>query len=67
VSGDDDDLMRDLVHETAQLRAGMEVLRQEIAALRNEVADLRASALLWQKLYEEAMRRWAERGGENVG
>lgn len=34
-------------------------LREMVAALRREVADLRASALLWRKLYEDEMQRRA--------
>ena len=34
-------------------------LREMVAALRREVADLRASALLWRKLYEDVMQRRA--------
>jgi len=36
-------------------------LRREIATLREDADDLRASAERWRKLYEEAIRRRTER------
>ena len=54
-----DDRERQLEQEEAGLRV-------TIAALRHDVADLRASAILWQKLYEKAIRRCAERDGEKL-
>jgi hypothetical protein len=47
------DRERQLEQEIADLRAA-------VVALRHDVADLRASALLWMQLYAEAMRRLAE-------
>ena len=43
-----------------QLQQEIADLRAAVVALRRDVADLRASALLWMKLYAEAMRRLAE-------
>ena len=37
---------------------------REIATLRRENEDVRASAMRWQRLYENAIRRVAERDGE---
>ena len=45
-----DDSERELGQENTELR-------EMVAALRREVADLRASALLWRKLYEDQMER----------
>ena len=39
-------------------------LPSDHASLREEVEDLRASAVLWRSLYETAIRRVAEREGE---
>ena len=36
-------------------------LRREIATLREDADDLRASAEWWRKLYEKAIRRRTER------
>jgi cell division protein FtsB len=52
-----DDRHRELEQENAALRA-------TVAALREDIADLRESALRWQTLYEAAIRRCAERDGE---
>ena len=35
-------------------------LREEIKTLRHNIADLRASAMLWKDLYEAAIRRCEE-------
>lgn len=48
-----EDTERDLGQENTELR-------EMVVALRREVADLRASALLWRKLYEDEMQRRAE-------
>jgi hypothetical protein len=50
----DEDRGRQLENENAELR-------HRIATLRDEVIDLRTSALLWRKLYEGALRRLMER------
>jgi hypothetical protein len=59
VSGsDEDDRQRHLEQENAELR-------ERIGNLVQEVIDLRASALLWRELYEEAigrLRDYEERG-----
>jgi len=49
------------VNEDTEQELGQEntELREMIAALRREVADLRASALLWRKLYEDELERRA--------
>jgi len=57
--GVSDDRERRLEEENAALRV-------TIAALHHDLADLRASAMLWRKLYEKAIRRCAERDGEEV-
>lgn len=49
-----------------QLEEENAALRAIIAALHHDLADLRASAMLWQQLYEKAIRRCAERDGEQV-
>jgi hypothetical protein len=36
-------------------------LRKHIASLRHDIADLQATVALWRKLYEDAIRRQAER------
>ena len=54
-----DSRVRLLVEENDELRA-------IIAALHHYLDDLRASAMLWQQLYEKAIRRCAERDGEQV-
>ena len=57
-----DDSERELGQENTELR-------EMVAALRREVADLRASALLWRKLYEDQMQQRAayESPAENAG
>jgi hypothetical protein len=50
---------QEIVQENAQLRA-------VIAALRHDVAHLRATAELWRQLYETAIRQCAARDGEKV-
>lgn len=52
-AGGEDDRQRQLEQEIADLR-------ERIGHLAHEVIDLRASALLWRKLYEDAVRRLAE-------
>jgi hypothetical protein len=47
-----------------QVEAPLEELGSETTMLREQVEDLRASALLWRSLYETAIRRVAEREGE---
>ena len=47
-----------------QVEAPLEELGSETTTLREQVEDLRASALLWRSLYETAIRRVAEREGE---
>ena len=54
-----DDKDREVVREDALLRA-------MVATLRDDVADLPATAKPWQQLYETAIRRCAERDGEKV-
>ena len=44
-------------------RIGVSAVQQEPASLREEVEDLRASAVLWRSLYETAISRVGERGG----
>lgn len=48
-----DDRQRQFEQEIAELR-------ERIGTLVSEVIDLRASALLWRKLYENALRRLTE-------
>ena len=52
-----DDHQHQLEEENAALRA-------TVAELREELADLRESALRWRTLYEAAIRRGAEDEGE---
>jgi hypothetical protein len=56
----DEDREHQLEQENAELRS-------VIAALRHEIADLRASALMWRKLYEDAIQRHAEREPPSSG
>jgi len=46
--------------EESSLRGQNAALRRHIAALREDNEDLRASALWWKALYEEAQRRSAD-------
>ena len=41
-------------------------LRRIVKVLRHDIADLRAAAELWRRLYEDAQRRGSERESENV-
>ena len=50
----DEDRERRLEEENA-------ALRERIATLHDEAIDLRASALLWRKLYEDALSRLMQR------
>lgn len=43
--------------EESTLQRQIAALQRQIAALREDNEDLRASALWWQALYEEAQRR----------
>jgi hypothetical protein len=55
--------MLDMPHLVSQNVATAEesTLQRENAALREDNEDLRASALWWKALYEEAQRRCADR------
>lgn len=44
----------------AELQKEIDSLRAEINTLRHDIADLRASAVLWKDLYEAAIRRCEE-------
>jgi chromosome segregation ATPase len=44
----------------AELQTEIDSLRAEIAGLRHDMTDLRASAVLWKDLYEAAIRRCEE-------
>jgi cell division protein FtsB len=48
----------------AELQKEIDSLRAESNALRHDIADLRASAMLWKDLYEAAIRRCEELEGE---
>jgi cell division protein FtsB len=48
----------------AELQKEIDSLRAEINTLRHDIADLRASAMLWKDLYEAAIRRCEELEGE---
>ena len=52
-----DDRKHQLEEEIAEVRA-------RLAALHQEVIDLRESALLWRRLYDDAVRRLTERDGK---
>jgi hypothetical protein len=45
-------------------RIGTDAVQQQDTSLREQVEDLRASAVRWRSLYEAAIRRIAEREGE---
>ena len=49
-----------LQRQIAALQRQIAVLQRQIAVLREDNEDLRASALWWQALYEEAQRRCAD-------
>ena len=55
-----DDRERQLREEIAEVRARLTVLHQE-------VFDLRASAVLWRRLYDDAMRRLIECDAKGKG
>jgi hypothetical protein len=44
----------------AELQKEIDSLRAEIKTLRHDIADLRASAMLWKDLYEAAILRCEE-------
>jgi len=52
-----------IVSEDRELQLEQEIaeVRARLAALHQELIDLRASALLWRRLYDDAMRRLTER------
>ena len=54
-----------IVSEDRELQLEQEIaeVRARLAALHQELIDLRASALLWRRLYDDAMRRLTERDG----
>ena len=52
-----------VMDEESTLGRQIAALQRQIAALREDNEDLRASALWWQALYEEAQRRCADLEG----
>ena len=52
-----------VMDEESTLQRQIAALQRQIAALSEDNEDLRASALWWKALYEEAQRRCADREG----